>query len=104
MLFFGVFLCETARTAVKSRTNRSTNSGKATKRLDGLAQNLAHMCRFIWKWIYAKQIALRDTMGHLGGFRGSTIQKSWEAVNDRAGPIGTKFATRLRIRLGIDIG
>ena len=32
MLFFGVFLRESARTAAKSRTNLSTNSGKATKR------------------------------------------------------------------------
>ena len=29
--------------------------------------DLVHMCRFIWEWIYAKQIALRDTRGHLGG-------------------------------------
>ena len=63
------------------RTNLSTNSGKATKRLSRLAPNLAHMCKFIWEWIYAKQIAPRDTRGGaLGGFRGSTIQKSWEAV------------------------
>ena len=63
MLFFGV----SARTAAKSRTNLSTNSGKATKRLGRLARNLAHMYKFIWEWIYAKQIAPRDTRGHLGG-------------------------------------
>ena len=40
MLFFGVFLRESARTAVKNRTNLSTNSGKATKRLGRLAPNL----------------------------------------------------------------
>ena len=39
---------------------------EAVKRLDRLAQKLAHMCRFIWEWIYSKQIALRDTRGHLG--------------------------------------
>ena len=55
-------------------------SWEAVKRLDRLAPNLAHMCRFIWEWIYAKQIAPRDTRGHLGGFMGSNIQKSWEAV------------------------
>ena len=46
------------------------------------------MCRFIWEWIYAKQIAPRDTRGHLGGFRGSNIQKSREAVKrlDRLAP------------------
>ena len=27
-----------------------------------------------------RQIALRDTREHLGGFRGSNIQKSWKAV------------------------
>ena len=43
MLFFGVSLHESARTAAKS----STNSGKATKRLGQLAPNLAHMCKFI---------------------------------------------------------
>ena len=75
MLFFGVFLREVARTAAKSRTNLSTDSGKATKRLGRLAPNLAHMCKFIWELIYPKQIAPRDTRGHLRGFRGSTIQK-----------------------------
>ena len=35
MLFFGVFLRESARTAAKSRTNLSTNSGKATKQTAG---------------------------------------------------------------------
>ena len=61
---------------------------KAAKRLDRLAPNLAHLCRSIWEWIYAKQIAPRDTRGHLGGFRGSTIQKSWGAVKrlDRLAP------------------
>ena len=55
---------------------------------DRLAPNLAHMCRFICGWIYAKQIALRDTRGVLGGFRGSNIQKSGEAVKrlDRLAP------------------
>ena len=60
MLFFSVFLRESARTAAKSRTNISTNSGR-------LAPNLAHMCNFIWEWIYAKKIATRDTRGALGG-------------------------------------
>ena len=35
MLFFGVFLCESACTAAKSRTNLSTNSVKATKQTAG---------------------------------------------------------------------
>ena len=80
MLFFGVFLRESSRTAAKSRTNLSTNSGKATKRLGRLAPNLVHVCKFIWECIYAKQIAPGDTRGQLAGFRGSTIQKSGKAV------------------------
>ena len=85
----------------------STNSGRATKRLDRLTPNLAHMCRFICEWIYAKQSEPQDKRGHFGGgggggFRGSQIQKSGRLSN--AGPIGTKFGTRLRIRLGMDIG
>ena len=47
---------------------------EAVKRLDRLAPNLAHMCRFIWKWINAKQIALRDTRGALGGLGGHTFK------------------------------
>ena len=48
------------------------------------------------------------TQGHFGVFRGSQIQMFGEAIKrlDRcqtAGPIGTKFDTNLRIRLGIDI-
>ena len=42
MLVFGVFLRESAPTAAKSRTNLSTNSGKATKRLGRLAPYVAH--------------------------------------------------------------
>ena len=38
-----VFWCVLARTAAKSRTNLSTNSGTATKRLGRLAPNLAHV-------------------------------------------------------------
>ena len=52
-------------------------SGEDVKRLVRLASNLVHMCRFIWEWIYAKQIALRDTGGHLGGgLGGQTFNKS----------------------------
>ena len=88
MLFFGVFLRESARTGAKSRTNLGTNSGKATKRQGRLAPNLAHMCIFIWEWIYAKQIAPRDTRGGGGALGGSNIKKSWEAVKrlDRLAP------------------
>ena len=75
MLFFGVFLRESARTAAKSRTNLSTNSGKATKRLGRLAPNLAHMCKFTWEWIYSKQISPRDTRGALGVLGGQQFKR-----------------------------
>ena len=129
-------------------------SVEAVKRLDRLAPNVAHMCRLIWEWIYAKQIALRDTRGALGGFRGQTFKsleklsngwtdwhQLWFTSVDSSGnghrlntsrptipqgafggggfrgvtnsnvwgscqtdrPIGTKFGTCLRIRLGVDI-
>ena len=81
MLFFGVVLRESARTAAKSRTNLSTNSGKATKRLGRLAPNLAHMFKFIWKWIYDKQIAPRNTRGHLGVLWGQQF-KSIRKLSD----------------------
>ena len=47
---------------------------EAVKRLDRLASNLAHMCRFIWEWIYIKQIALRDKRAHLGVLGGQTLK------------------------------
>ena len=97
-----MFLRESARTAAKSLTNLSINSGKATKRLGRLAPNLAHMCKFIWEWIYAKQIASRDTRGTWGvlGVKHSKVLESCQT----AGPIGTNFGSRLRIHLGMDIG
>ena len=51
-------------------------SGEDVKRLVRLASNLVHMCRFIWEWIYANQIALRDTRGHWGGGLGGQTVKS----------------------------
>ena len=58
------------------RVSQIKKSGEGVKRLDRLAPNLAHICRSIWEWIYAKQIAPRDTRGggHLGGFRGQTFK------------------------------
>ena len=100
MLFFGVFLCESARTAAKSRTNLNTNSGKLPKRLGRVAPNLALMCKFTWEYIYAKQIAPRDTRGTLGGgFAGFNNSKVLGSC-----PIGTNFGPRLRIHLGMNIG
>ena len=64
---FGMFLRESVRTVVKSRTNLSTHSEKATKGLARLALNLAHMCTFIWEWIYAKKLLSRHNGGTWGG-------------------------------------
>ena len=73
---FGVLLLETTRTPTKNQTNLSTNSGKATERLNRLGPKLAHMWRFIWEWIQAKQISIETQGGHLGVLRGSTKIKS----------------------------
>ena len=53
---------------------------EAVKRPDRLTPNLPHMCRFIWEWIYAKEIALRDTRGHLG-LGGQTFKSLEELSN-----------------------
>ena len=39
------------------------------------------LCRFIWEWVYAKQIAPRDTRRALGGFRGQTIKGQGKLSN-----------------------
>ena len=68
-----------------------------------MTPNLAHMCIFIWEWIYAKQSEPQDTRGHFGAVLGGHKSKSLGGCQT-AGPNGTKFGTRLRIRLGMDIG
>ena len=54
----------------------STNSRKATKPLDRLTPNVAHMCRFIWEWIYANQLNLKTQGGISGGGGGLGGHKS----------------------------
>ena len=51
------------------------------KRLVRLAPNVVHMCIFIWEWIYAKQIAPRDTRGHLGVLGGHTFKGQGKLSN-----------------------
>ena len=83
------------------RGSHIQKSDEHVKGLVRLASNLVHICRFIWERIYAKQIALRDTRVHLGGFRGSNIQVRGSCQTP--GPIGTNFGSRLRIHLGMGI-
>ena len=69
------------------RGSNIPKSGEAVKRLDRLAPTLVHVCGFIWEWTYYNRL---NTTSHPsiipgafrggGGFRGSQIQKSWEAV------------------------
>ena len=84
------------------RGSQLKKSGEATKGPDRLAPTVAHMCSFIWEWIYAKQLAPRDTRG-TWVFRGVKHSKVWGSCQT-AGPIGTNLGSRLRIHLGMDIG
>ena len=63
------------------RVSQIQKSGKAVKRLDRLAPNLAHICRSIWERIYAKQIAPRDKRGALGGVKGQTFKSIGKLSN-----------------------
>ena len=69
------------RQFVGFRGSQIQNYVEAVKRLDRLAPYLARMCIFIWEWIYAKQIALGDTRGHLGVLGGQTF-KSLEKLSN----------------------
>ena len=68
-------LRESAHTAAKSRTNLRAHSGKATKRLGRLAPNLAHMCKFIWEWIYTQKNCPSRHKGVLGGQTFKSLEK-----------------------------
>ena len=63
------------------RGSQIQKSGEDVKRLVRLESNLVHMCRFIWEWIYAKQIALRNTRGHLGVLGGQTFKSQGKLSN-----------------------
>ena len=104
------FLSESARTAAKSRTNLSTNSRKATKTAGQIGTKFGTHVQ-IHIGIDIRQIAPRDTRGHLGVLEGQqfkslgygvTNSKVWGSYQT-AGPIGTKFGTYPQIHLGMDI-
>ena len=77
-------------------------SGKASKPPDRSRPNLTHICRFIWEWKSAKQINLSSPKGYEEGVRGSHIKNVWERCQT-AGPIGTKYGTRMHINLEMDM-
>ena len=62
--------------------------GKAVKRLDRLAPNVAHICRSIWEWIYIlgliytpNKLPLETQGGALRGFRGQTVKNLGKLSN-----------------------
>ena len=74
------------------------------KRLDRLTPTLLHVCGFIWEWAQVKSKPPLNTPGGIsGGGVGVTHSKILGSCQTAA-PIGTKFGTRQRIRLGMDIG
>ena len=56
-------------------------SWEAVKLLDRLAPNFAHICRSTWEWIYAKQIAPRDTRGTWRRLGGQTLNSLGKLSN-----------------------
>ena len=75
--------------------------GKASRRLNRLTQNLAHMCGVIWEWTLAKQT--RPSIP-IGGILGISWGRQIKYVNggQTDGPIGTIFGIRMGIGLGMD--
>ena len=103
MLFFGVFLCETARPVAKSRTNLAQIQEKLQNSSTDWHQ-IWHTCAdSSGNGYMPNQLNLKTQGGISGGFNGVTNPKVLGGCQT-TGPIGTKFATRLRIRLGMDIG
>ena len=88
MLFFGVFLRETARPVAKSRTNLAQIQEKLPNRWTDWHQNWHTCADSPGNGYMPNQLNLKTQGGISGGFRGSQIQKSWEAVNrlDRLAP------------------
>ena len=82
MLFFGVFLHKLARTAAKRRTNVSTHSGKSYQyQTAGPIGTKFGTHVQIHLGMDIRQINCPSRhKGHLGGFRGSQIKNSGEAV------------------------
>ena len=105
MLFFGVFLLETARPVAKSRTNLAQIQEKLPNGWTDWHQ-IWHTCAdSSGNGYMPNQLNINTQGGISRGFRGSQIQNTKVLGGcQTTGPIGTKFGTRLRIRLGMDIG
>ena len=103
MLFFGVFLRETARPVAKSRTNVPQIQEKLPNGWTDWHQ-IWHTCADSSGNGYMPNKLNLKTQGAFGG-GGLGGHKSQSLGGcQTAGPIGTKFGRRLRIRLGMDIG
>ena len=99
MLFFGVFLRETARLVAKSRTNVAQIQEKLPNGWTDWYQ-IWHTCADSSGNGYMNL----NTQGAFRGVLGGHKSKSLGGCQT-AGPIsGTTFARRLRIRLGMGIG
>ena len=104
MLFFGVFLRETARPVAKSRTNLAQiqenyqTAGPIDTKFGTHVQIHLGMDICHTNWTSRQKEAFGG--GGLGGHKSKSLGGCQTAE-----PIGTKFgSTRLRIRLGMDIG
>ena len=89
MLFFGVFLRETARPVAKSRTNLAQIQKKNYQTAGPIDTKFGKYVQIRLGMEYAKPIEPQDTRGHFGGGGlGVKIQKSGEAVKrlDRLAP------------------
>ena len=56
-------------------------SGEDVKRLDRLAPNLVHICRFIWEWIDANKLAGETQGGTWGVLVGKTFKSQGKLSN-----------------------
>ena len=79
--FFGVFLHQSARTAAKSRTNLSTNSGKPTKRPGRLAPNF-YTCANSYGNGYTPNKLPLETQGVTWGVLGGQQLKNMGKLSD----------------------
>ncbi len=98
MLFFCVFLRETARQVAKSRTNVAQIQEKLPNGWTDWYQ-IWHTCAYSFGNGYMNLNTQGAFQGVLRGHKSKSLGGC-----QTAGPIGTTFGRRLRIRLGMDTG